>query len=113
MNAAGVLRDAARRWGDLLRLQLGGRWMLFFVADAVLILAGIFSALVGEGDSMSQAYFTVVVGSGTSAPFAISTNAAPQTLLLDPDSTCLRWKSDPPGVLLDKVDLEAALAESR
>jgi len=55
------LRDAARRWMDLLRLQIGGRWMLFFVADAVLILAGIFSALVGEGDSMSQAYFTVVV----------------------------------------------------
>lgn len=61
MTWVDALRDATRRWRDLLRLQIGGRWVLFLAADAVLIVAGVFDALLGEGDSTSQAYFTVVV----------------------------------------------------
>ncbi len=57
----GTAGDFARRWRDLLRLQIGGRWVLFLVADAVLLIAGIFDALVGEGDSSALAYVTVVI----------------------------------------------------
>lgn len=55
----------------------------------------------------------VVVAGGASATFSVTTSAAPQTLLLDPDSTCFRWQPEPAGVLLEKVDLEAELAGAR
>src|SRR5204862_5770103 len=57
----GLLREAYRHWLDLLRLQIGDRWVLFLVADSVLLVAGIFNALLGEGDAAALAYLTVVV----------------------------------------------------
>jgi hypothetical protein len=55
------LHAAYGRWRELLRLQIGDRWVLFLVADSVLLVAGVFNALLGEGDAASLAYLTVVV----------------------------------------------------
>ncbi|MEO8505286.1 MAG: hypothetical protein ABI609_15425 [Acidobacteriota bacterium] len=45
----------------LLRLQLGGRWVLFLVADAVLLVSGWFDALVSSRDSASAGYVFVAI----------------------------------------------------
>ena len=55
----------------------------------------------------------VVVPQGASVPFAITSSAAPQTLLLDPDATCLRWQPDPPGALLQRINLDATADGAR
>lgn len=54
-------RAAGRRFLSLLRLQIGGRWALFLAADALLLGAGLFDALVGERDSASALYVYVVL----------------------------------------------------
>ena len=45
----------------LLRLQLGGRWVLFALADAVLVVSGWFNALVSGRDSASAGYLFVAI----------------------------------------------------
>lgn len=56
------LRSRAAELPALLRLQIGGRWVFFLVADAVLLVGGLFRALLSDqGDTATTAYFTVVV----------------------------------------------------
>ncbi len=49
----------------------------------------------------------VAVAAGASASFALETANPPQSVLLDPDSTCFRWASEPPGLLRERVDFDA------
>ncbi len=65
MTAQRVSAAALRAWCGqaigLLRLQLGGRWVLFLAADVVLLISGLFDALLGLGESAATAYLTVVI----------------------------------------------------
>lgn len=49
---------------------------------------------------------SVVVPEKGAATFTIATRVAPQAVLLDPDAACLRWQPDPPGILVQRVNLE-------
>ena len=93
----GLLREAYRHWLDLLRLQIGDRWVLFLVADSVLLVAGIFNALLGEGDAAAPSC-SAFRRSPTSSPWsgtpaASTCCSAPRT----PPPTCGGARSRSPA----------------